>query len=339
MQSIDRATFSFSPAFGIAVAFMVGFLVFAVALDLKWAQFRRVFERPRAPSVGLIAQFLLLPAVAFLVGRGIVDTPSVALGLLLVACCPGGALSNYLTSVAEGDVATSISMTAASTVVCVLVTPLIFGFWAAANPMTSGLLHAIGIDAKRVALVLMVMVFLPVTLGMLVCARQPDFARKIRKWVRPASMLVFATVVVLILGSNANLLLDFAATALLPVVLTFALASALGWVLARLARLGAAERRAVTLEVAMQNVALAIGTAVAFFPTLTGVAVTAALWGVVHLTGGFALAALWARSRPLRSMSLHAATDAGAPGNLRGRPPGLVTPPRRRDRPPPPDVS
>jgi bile acid:Na+ symporter, BASS family len=299
VESIDQASFSFSPAAGIAVAFMVGFLVFAVALDLKWAQFRRVIEDPRAPGVGLIAQFALLPAVAFLVGRGIVDTPSVALGLLLVACCPGGALSNYLTSVAKGDVVTSISMTAASTIMCILVTPLIFGFWASVNPMTSGLLHEIGIDTKRVVMVLMIMVVIPVTLGMLICTRRPNVARRIRTWVRRVSMIIFASVVMVVLGSNAKLLLGFAAVALFPVFLTFVVAVALGWVLARQARLANAERRAVTLEVAMQNVGLAIGTAVAFFPALTGVAVTAALWGVVHLTCGFALAALWARVQPV----------------------------------------
>lgn len=295
MGAIDAAQFNFSPTAGIFVAFMVGALVFSVALDLEWAQIRRVLDAPRAPGIGLVAQFLILPAVAFLVGRAVVDTPGVALGLLLVACCPGGALSNYFTGVARGDVATSISMTATSTIACVIVTPLLFGWWAAMNPMTSELLHDIEIDAGRVIGVLMIMMVVPVTLGMLVGVKRPVLASKMRKWVRRAAMMIFGAVVVVVLGQNARLLLEFSAEALVPVLSTFFIAIALGWALARAARLRSAERRAVTLEVAMQNVGLAIGTAVAFFPSRAGVAVTAALWGVVHLTCGFAIAALWAR--------------------------------------------
>lgn len=298
MNSIDQVEFAFSPAAGIAVAFMVGFLVFAVALDLRWEQFRRVLKAPKAPGIGLLAQFVILPAVAFGVGRLIVETPSVALGLMLVACCPGGALSNFFTGVARGDVATSVSMTAASTIASVVVTPVIFGIWASLNPATAVLLQDIQIDARKVIMVLMVMVFIPVAAGMLLGARLPDLALRVRKWVRGLSMIVFATVVLVVIGQNLSLLLDFTAEALLPVLLTFTIAVALGWGLAWLTRLRGAERRAVTIEVAMQNVALAIGTAVAFFPARVGVAVTAALWGVVHLTCGFALAAAWAQNPP-----------------------------------------
>lgn len=94
MDAIDQAPFNFSPTVGLVVAVMVGFLVFAVALDLTWDQFYRVLRRPRAPLIGLAAQFLVLPGVAFAVAVTTVDTPSIALGLLLVTCCPAGALSN-----------------------------------------------------------------------------------------------------------------------------------------------------------------------------------------------------------------------------------------------------
>ena len=97
MEAIDQAQFNFSPAAGLAVAVMVGFLVFAVALDLTWDQFQRVLTRPKAPLIGLVAQYLILPSVAFGISLMMADTPSIALGLLLVTCCPAGALSNYLT--------------------------------------------------------------------------------------------------------------------------------------------------------------------------------------------------------------------------------------------------
>ena len=125
MEAIDQAQFNFSPTIGLAVSVMVGFLVFAVALDLTWEQFHRVLRRPKAPLIGLVAQYVILPGVAFGVALMTVDTPSIALGLLLVACCPAGALSNYLTGVARGSVATSVSMTAISTLFSIAAIPLL----------------------------------------------------------------------------------------------------------------------------------------------------------------------------------------------------------------------
>lgn len=295
MEAIDQAPFNFSPEIGLAVAVMVGFLVFAVALDLTWAHFRRVLRNPRAPLIGLLAQYLILPGLAFGVGLLWTDTPSIALGLLLVACCPAGALSNYLTGVARGSVATSVSMTAISTMLSVVFTPLMFAFWAALNPETKAVLEQIAIDPRRVVMVLLIMLIVPVAAGMIMRARRPDTADRIRRRARRMAGCVFALVVSILLLGNAKVLVSFATSALPPVLITFAMAVALGWGLARVSGLMAADRRAVTLEVAFQNVALAVGLALAFFPVLAGVAITSILWGVVHLTLGFALAAMWMR--------------------------------------------
>lgn len=295
MEPIDQALFNFSPRAGLAVAVMVGFLVFAVALDLTWNQFRRVFKSPRAPGVGLLAQYLILPAAAFGVGMLMAATPSIALGLLLVSCCPAGALSNYLTGVARGSVATSVSMTAISTLFSIVVTPLLFAFWASMNPETRAVIEEIEIEPVRVVMVLLIMLIVPVTAGMLVRARNPGTADRIRLWVRRIAGVIFAVVVAILLIGNISVLGNFASIALPPVLVTFTVAVLLGWGLARASGLMAADRRAVTLEVAFQNVALAIGLAVAFFPELAGVAITSILWGVVHLTVGFAIAAAWMR--------------------------------------------
>ena len=295
MSSIDQALFNFSPKIGLAVAAMVGFLVFAVALDLTWDQFRRVIKKPKAAGIGLLAQYLILPAVAFGIGLVMAGTPSIALGLLLVACCPGGALSNYLTGVARGSVATSVSMTAISTLFSVLVTPLLFAFWASINPETRAVLEQIKIDPKRIVMLLLVMLIVPVVAGTIIRAGRPEIADKTRLWVRRIAGIVFAVVVAIVLLGNIKVLGSFAKIALPPVLVTFTIAVVLGWGLARASGLIAADRRAVTLEVAFQNVALAVGLAVAFFPQLAGVAITSILWGVVHLTLGLVIAAMWMR--------------------------------------------
>lgn len=311
VEAIDQADFHFSQRAGVAVAVMVGFLVFAVAVDLTWAQFRRVLRSPAAPAIGLFAQLVILPAVAFAIGVLIAGTPSVAIGLLLVACCPGGALSNYLTGVARGDVATSISMTAVSTAACVVFTPLLFAFWTSLNPATSGVLREIAIEPGRLIAMLVIMLVIPVMGGVLLRAKRPGAADAIRGWLRRIAILVFAAVVTIVVGSNLDLLVGHARRALAPVLLTFAAAGAIAWGLARATGRPAKERRAVVFEVCMQNVALAIAMAVAFFPALAGVAVTAALWGVVHLTLGVALAVSWRRV-PLENRSAASRSEQSA---------------------------
>ena len=295
MEAIDQAPFNFDPRIGLIVGIMVGFLVFAVALDLTWEQLRRVVRSPKAPGIGLFAQFGILPAVAFGAGMYLTDVPSVALGLLLVTCCPGGALSNYLTGVARGDVATSISMTTVSTLFSLVLTPLLFALWASMNPSTRAALADIQMNPKQVVMTLLIMLIVPVTAGMLLRAKRPDIADRIRLWTRRIAGLVFAVVVVMIIGGNIKSLALVAEVALLPVLLTFALAIAFGWGLARLSGLVAADRRAVAIEVAFQNVALAIGMGIAFFPALAGVAAVSILWGVVHLVFGSGLAITWNR--------------------------------------------
>jgi BASS family bile acid:Na+ symporter len=265
---------------------------------LTWEQLRRVLESPKAPAVGLVAQFGILPAVAFGAGMYLTDVPSVALGLLLVTCCPGGALSNYLTGVARGDVATSVGMTTVSTLFSLVLTPLLFALWASMNPSTRAVLQNIEMDPKRVVMTLLIMLIVPVTAGMLLRAKCPDVADKIRVWTRRIAGFVFAVVVALLIGGNIEFLALFAEAALLPVLLTFVIAVVFGWGLARLAGLVAADRRAVTIEVAFQNVALAIGLGIAFFPSLAGVAAVSILWGVVHLAFGFGLALTWNRVAP-----------------------------------------
>src|SRR6185503_9921086 len=98
MESIDQTSFQFDPAYGIATGVMAAIMVFGISLDLKWDHFKRVLQNPRAIAVGLVAQFIILPAIAYAVGQWMVTTPSIALGLLLVAACPGGAISNFLTA-------------------------------------------------------------------------------------------------------------------------------------------------------------------------------------------------------------------------------------------------
>ena len=295
MDDINQIPFNFDPRIGMIVGVMVGFLVFAVSLDLTWEKLLRVIKRPKAPTIGLVAQFGILPAIAFLAGLYLTDAPSIALGLLLVTCCPGGALSNYLTGVAKGDVATSISMTTVSTLFSIVLTPVLFAFWASMNPSTLAVLQNIRMDPQRVIMTLLIMLVIPVTAGMLLRSKRPNTAIRIHGVTRRVAGIVFAVIVAMIIGSNLKSLALLAQVAILPVLFTFVIAVGLGWGLGLLGGLMAADRRAVAIEVAFQNVALAIGMGITFFPSLGGIAAVSILWGIVHLTLGFGLAIVWNR--------------------------------------------
>lgn len=295
MDDINQIPFNFDPRIGMIVGIMVGFLVFAVSLDLTWEKLLSVLKKPKAPAIGLVAQFGILPAIAFLAGLYLTKVPSIALGLLLVTCCPGGALSNYLTGVAKGDVATSISMTTVSTLFSIILTPVLFAFWASMNASTHAVLQNIIMEPQRIIMTLLIMLIVPVTAGMLLRAKRPDTANRIRTAVRLIAGIVFAVIVAMIIGSNFKSLSLLAQTALFPVIITFTIAVGLGWGLGKLTGLLPAERRAVAIEVAFQNVALAIGLGIAFFPSLASITAVSVLWGIVHLTLGTGLALVWSR--------------------------------------------
>jgi bile acid:Na+ symporter, BASS family len=282
MQGFDHTDFEFGAKFGILIGFMIAIMIFGVALDLRWAQFRRLISNPKAPLIGLAAQLLVLPAFAYVIGLYMIDDPPAALGLILVSAVPAGAVSNYLTGLCKGEVATSVTMTALNTAFCLVTTPLIFGFWASLNPATATLLQTVRIEPGKLIAIFIVTLGLPVVGGMLLAAKRPDTARRIRPWVSRLSAVILLTVVSIGVSTNFRLLLAYAQEALLPAAIVCFGAHILGWTVGWLTRLSVGDRRAVTIEVGGQSVNIAIGLALAFFPTYLGVAVMAVVFGTVQ---------------------------------------------------------
>jgi BASS family bile acid:Na+ symporter len=186
-------------------------------------------------------------------------------------------------------------MTTVSTLFSIVLTPVLFAFWASMNPSTLAVLQNIRMDPQRVIMTLLIMLVIPVTAGMLLRAKRPNTTNRIRGVTRRVAGIVFAVIVAMIIGSNLKSLALLAQVAILPVIFTFVIAVGLGWGLGLLGGLMAADRRAVAIEVAFQNVALAIGLGITFFPSLGGITAVAILWGIVHLTLGFGLAFVWNR--------------------------------------------
>ncbi len=276
----------------------VGLMMFGVAMGMTVEDFRRVRTIPRAPVAGLVAQFILLPAMTSLVVWAFDIPPQLGIGMILVACCPGGTYSNVATWLARGSVAVSVTMTAISSVAAMVLTPLNFAFWGGVNPVTSGIIADIVVSPVQILAVIAVVLAIPIAAGMLVRARAPGFAARAERPARVATVVIFLVIVALAFSKNLALFLDTWDTLVPVVVLHNAAALALGFGIATALRLAEPDRRAVTLEVGIQNSGLGLALAFTFMPQLGDAILVTAMWGVWHLVAGIVLALLWSRRDP-----------------------------------------
>ncbi|ANH37794.1 Sodium Bile acid symporter family protein [Nocardioides dokdonensis FR1436] len=274
---------------------LLGLMMFGVALTLRPADFVRIIKAPKAPAAGLVAQFVLLPAGTCLAAWLLPVSAEVALGMMLVAACPGGSFSNILTWLARGNVAVSVSMTAVSSLAATVLTPFNFALYGTLNPRTRDLMTDISLDRVDLLLLVLLVLALPMALGMTLGSRFPGFAARSEKPWRIGSMVVFLAFVAIAFGNNLDLFLDQIGTFFWVVVGHNALALLLGQGIARSLRMPVSDRRAVTLEVGIQNSGLGLVIAFTFFPELGGALLVAAFWGVWHLVSGLTLAQVWSR--------------------------------------------
>ena len=268
-------------------------IMFGVALDLSVSDFIRLARDPRAPLVGLTCQFLLLPALAYPIAIAVAPTPSMALGMMLVAACPGGTVSNVLTQLAGGRLTVSVGMTAVSTIAAMVTTPFNLTFWGSLHPSTAALVTEVALDPFQVATSVATVLVIPCIAGISVAQFAPGWAARLRRPMRNLSVAFFAVVVAGAFAANWQPFLVAIATVAWPVALLNTAALALGWTAGALAGLPNRDRRAVAIEVGIQNSGLGLVLVFNFFDGLGGMAIVAAWWGIWHLIAGLALAGTW----------------------------------------------
>ena len=291
----DNVMIDFNPASLLLLNGILALMMFGVSLTLRLDDFRRVIREPAAPVIGLVAQFLLLPALTCLVTWWLRVDPSLALGMILVASCPGGSFSNVMTWLGRANVAVSVSMTAVSSLAAIVLMPLNFGFYGWLNPYTRQLLVDISIDPVQLLLLVVAVLGVPLVVGMTVGQRYPALARRSEKPLRVFSLLVLLGFAGIAFGNNLALFVDHFHTFFWLVVGHNILALLTGNLAARAARLPVADRRAVTMEVGIQNSGLGLVVLFTFFPQAGGMMMITAFWGVWHLVSGLALATIWSR--------------------------------------------
>lgn len=300
MGDVDGIILNFSPGSLHLLNGILAIVMFSIALDLKGSDFTQLLRSPKPLIVGMLSQFLLLPAATFLLVLAVEPRPSIALGLILVAACPGGNISNFITQRAGGNAALSVSMTAFATIGAIVLTPLNVAFWGNLYAPTRMVLRSVAIDPVSVAVTVLFMLALPLLIGVIVNSRLPDLAAKIRQPMQWISMGIFLTFIMLALAANWGFFLQYAGMVAVLVLLHNGLALATGYLFARLTGLSEYDRRAVTIETGIQNSGLGLILIFGFFAGLGGMAVVAAFWGIWHALSGIALAGWMARTKATR---------------------------------------
>ncbi len=297
--AVDQIRLNFSSVGLTAINAVIGLMMFGVALDIKLEDFSRILRSPKAPAIGLMAQFILLPAVTFALTMVMGPLPSIALGMILVAACPGGNLSNLLCYLAGGNVAVSITMTAISTVVAIIMTPLNLMVWGSLNPNTAPILREVSLSPVDVFVTVFVILGIPLGLGLLVAKWKPNLVDKVRKPFKIITVIVFVAVICGALAANFQTFLEVIGLVMIVVLIHNGLALGTGYAAARVAGLLPRDRRAVAIEVGIQNSALGLVLVFNFFDGLGGMAIIVAWWGVWHIVAGLSLALFWSR-RPIK---------------------------------------
>jgi BASS family bile acid:Na+ symporter len=285
---------------------VIAVMVFSVALELRVADFRYVAQRPIAVVIGLVAQFLLLPGATLALTLALDLPPATEAAMILVACCPGGALSNVLTALGRGNLALSLSISAVANLLALFVTPLGFALLVAANPETAAWARSIAVDPKDLVISLLALLAIPMAAAMLVSARVPALAARIRKPLGRFAAIALGIFIVVSVAAQWKLFLIELTRTLPIVVLHNALGLALGYFAARAAALATADRRAVVIEGGMQNSGLALGIIAAQFGSDLSMVAVAGLWGIWHIISGGTLVAIW------RFNDMERTADAGS---------------------------
>lgn len=281
----------------------LAFVMFGIALEITTDDFKRLLKDPKPVLIGVFSQFLMLPAVTFLLVFAIEPLPSIALGMFMVAACPGGNMSNFITHLSGGNTALSVSLTAIATLLAIVMTPFNLQLWGSFYEPTAAILTKIAISPFEMTKLVALLLGIPLALGMGVNHYQPVLAKKMSKVLKVASLLFFVLLLFLALYNNRDVFMEYVTYVFWIVVIHNLVAFTTGFSLAKAFRLSQRNRRSITIETGIQNSGLGLLLIFTFFDGLGGMALLAAFWGIWHLVSGLVLATFWGY-RPLSKEEL-----------------------------------
>ena len=304
LKVLDTIELNFSPTGLLILNIALAIIMFGVALEIDVSNFKQIVKKPKSAILGFLSQFLLLPAITFLFILVINPTPSVALGMLLVSVCPGGNISNFISHLAKGNTALSVTLTAIATIASLFLTPLNFAFWGNLYEKTSNLIMPIDINTWHMIRTVFILLGIPLVAGVFFARKFPRITAKITKPIKMISILIFAGFVVAAFANNFNYFIKYIHLIIIIVLVHNAIALLTGFTVGSLFRVPRVDRRSLTIETGIQNSGLAL--VLIFNPNLFdglgGMAFIAAWWGVWHLIAGVIIGGIWSK-KPLNNKS------------------------------------
>ena len=281
----------------------LAFVMFGIALEISWNDFKRLIRTPKPVLTGVTCQFLLLPALTFGLVWLIEPIPSMALGMFMVAACPGGNVSNFFTHLSKGNAALSVTLTAIATLLAIFMTPFNLSFWGGLYAPTESILTEVSISPLEMVKLVSLLLGVPLILGMLVNHYRPSLAKKMSKGFKLGSLLFFVALVFLALYKNKEIFVEYVLYVFWLVIVHNLIALLTGFSVAKALGLSQENTRCITIETGIQNSGLGLLLIFTFFDGLGGMALLTAFWGIWHLVSGLVLGGIWG-FRPVKKEEL-----------------------------------
>ena len=275
----------------------IAIIMFGVALGISINDFKRLFKKPKILFVGVLSQFILLPACTFLAIIIIEPHPSFALGMMMIAACPGGNVSNFFSKMAGGNAALSVSLTAFATLVCIIMTPFNLQFWGSLYEPTNAILETVALNWVDLLKLVTLILGIPLFFGMLIKHYYSKMAENIEKVLKPVSMLVFILLIFIALSQNLEVFANHIHLVIFLVISHNICAFILGFYTAKTFGLNTQDTKTIAMETGIQNGGLGLLLIFGFFDGLGGMALLAAFWGIWDVFSGILLATYWGRKK------------------------------------------
>lgn len=272
-------------------------IMFGVALGITFDDFKRLFKNPKILLTGIVSQFFLLPLVTFIFIKLVNPMPSIALGMIMVAACPGGNISNFMTQFAKGNAALSISLTAFATLVSLVMTPFNFHFWGNLYAPTAEILQKVALDPMELVKLVSLILGVPLILGMWFRKVRPNLAVKLSKILKPASLVIFVIFIIIAFSDNFDIFMNYVHYVLILVIVHNILALLTGFYFAKFMKLSYKNQKTLSIETGIQNSGLGLLLVFSFFNGLGGMSLLVAFWAIWDILSGLILASYWAKQK------------------------------------------
>lgn len=311
LKELDPVRINFNEGGLHILNIILGFIMFGVALGIQPSQFKQLLVKPKNVLLGLFSQLIVLPAITFLLVVLFSNhiTPMVAMGMILVASCPGGNISNFMSSFSKANTELSVGLTASTTLLATLTTPANFALWGGLyvryiNKHATHALQPLQIDQWQMFETVFILLGIPLIAGMLFAHYFPTITSRLHKPIQYLSIVFFLGIVGISFSNNLDLFLKYIGFVFIIVLIHNTLALLSGYSVASIFKLADADRRTLTIETGIQNSGL--GLVLLFNPKIFppelqigGMLFITAWWGIWHIISGLTIAGIWHR-KPLK---------------------------------------